>query len=57
MKLQLYIRINEEKLDPLPMAKTSNELKTIIERKKEQLPNIVDNNEAALIKLYTEVCI
>ena len=54
--MYLYNRINEEKLDTLSMIKTTNELKRIIERNKLPLPQIVDNNEIAIVKLYTDVC-
>ena len=56
MKLNLYNRINGEKLDVLPIYKTVNELKRIIERNKKVLPKIENNNEADILKLYTDVC-
>jgi hypothetical protein len=37
------------------MYKTKEELQRIIERNKLALPPIVDNNEAAIVKLYTDV--
>ncbi len=56
MKLNLYNRINGEKLDVLSIYKTENELKIIIERNKKVLPKIENNNEADILKLYTDVC-
>ena len=38
------------------MIKTSKELKRIIEKNKLPLPQIVDTNETAIVKLYTDVC-
>ena len=38
------------------MYKTKEELQRIIERSKLALPQIVDNNEVAIVKLYTDVC-
>jgi hypothetical protein len=37
------------------MYKTKEKLQRIIERNKLALPPIVDNNEAAIVKLYTDV--